>query len=111
MDCFFRGEAAMTNSVLGTIDGDIVRLDKRPPLPSGCRVELTMQPLDSSKRRRAKVGETTGPAFQVPDQALAPLTSDELREWGLLAAQAIGGPFRFITVDKVFDDLGVDRLW
>ena len=27
------------------------------------------------------------------------------------AAQAIGGPFRFITVDKVFDDLGVDRLW
>lgn len=29
----------------------------------------------------------------------------------LLAAQAIGGPFRFITVDKVFDDLGVDRLW
>jgi hypothetical protein len=30
-----------------------------------------MQPLDSSKRRRAKVGETTGPGFRVPDEALA----------------------------------------
>ncbi len=29
----------------------------------------------------------------------------------LLAAQAIGGSFRFVTVDKAFDDLGVDRLW
>ena len=73
----------MTNSVRGTIDGEIVRLDERPPLPSGCRVELTMRPLDSSKRRRAKVGETTGPAFRVPDEAWAPLTDDELREWGL----------------------------
>lgn len=73
----------MTNIVLGTIDGDIVRLDKRPPLPSGCRVELTIQPLDSPKRRRAKVGETTGPAIQIPDEALVPLTNDELREWGL----------------------------
>ena len=35
---------------------------------------------------------------------------DEANE-RLLAAQAIGGPFRFITVDKIFDDLGVDRLW
>ena len=73
----------MTNSVLGTIDGDIVRLDKPPSLPSGCRVELTIQPLDSSKRSRAKVGETIGPAIEVPDEALAPLTDDELREWGL----------------------------
>lgn len=29
----------------------------------------------------------------------------------LLAAQAIGGLFRFVSVDKVFDDLGADRLW
>ena len=29
----------------------------------------------------------------------------------LLAAQAIGGSFRLITVDNVFDDLGADRLW
>ncbi len=73
----------MTNHVLGTIDGDIIRLDHRPPLPAGCRVELTIQPLDLSQRRRAKVGETTGPAFRVPDEALAPFSDDELREWGL----------------------------
>lgn len=29
----------------------------------------------------------------------------------LLAAQAIGGSFRFITIDSVFADLGVDCLW
>jgi PIN domain nuclease of toxin-antitoxin system len=29
----------------------------------------------------------------------------------LLAAQAIGGAFLFVSVDNVFDDLGVDRLW
>lgn len=29
----------------------------------------------------------------------------------LLAAQAIGGAFQFLTVDEVFDDLGVDRIW
>lgn len=74
----------MTNPpVLGTIDGDIVRLDERPPLPPGCRVQLTIQPVESSKRRRAKVGQTIGPSLQVPDEALAPLTDDELREWGL----------------------------
>ena len=73
----------MADSVLGTIDGDVVRLDTRPSLPSGCRVELTIQPLDTSKRVRAKVGETTGPVFRVPDEALAPLFDHELREWGL----------------------------
>lgn len=73
----------MAESILGTIDGNIVRLDERPPFPAGSRVELTIKPLASSARRRAKVGETTGPAFQVPDEALAPLTEDEMREWGL----------------------------
>ncbi len=29
----------------------------------------------------------------------------------LLAAQAISGSFQFVTVDKIFDDLGVDRFW
>ena len=29
----------------------------------------------------------------------------------LLAAQAMGGSFRFVTVDKVFESLGVDCLW
>lgn len=29
----------------------------------------------------------------------------------LLAAQAKGGSFSFITVDEVFDELGIKRLW
>jgi len=73
----------MADPLLGTLEGNIVRLDEQPPLPSGCRVTLTMKPLDASQRRRAKVGETTGPAFKVPDEALEPLSEDELREWGL----------------------------
>ena len=73
----------MTNQILGTIDGNVVHLDKPTSLPAGCRVELKIQPLEQSKRPRAKVGETTGPAFRVPDEALKPLTADELREWGL----------------------------
>lgn len=73
----------MTNTILGTIDGDVVRLDHPTSLPAGSRVELRIQPLEASKRTRAKVGETTGPAFRVPDDALRPLTAEELREWGL----------------------------
>ncbi len=72
----------MVNSVLGTIEANLVRLDSPPPLPSEYRVESTIQPLDSSRIPRAKAGETTGPAFRVPDEALTPLTEDELREWG-----------------------------
>ena len=73
----------MINPILGTIDGDVVRLDEPTSLPAGCRVEVQIQLVQPSNRRRAKVGETTGPGFQVPDEALAPLTADELREWGL----------------------------
>ncbi|MBM84011.1 MAG: hypothetical protein CMJ78_25935 [Planctomycetaceae bacterium] len=73
----------MSNSLLGTLEGNIVRLDEQPPLPSGCRVTLTMKPLQALQRHRAKVGETTGPAFKVPDEALEPLSENELREWGL----------------------------
>ncbi|HUG70787.1 MAG TPA: hypothetical protein VMM76_23765, partial [Pirellulaceae bacterium] len=69
--------------ILGTIDGNVLRLDEPTSLPAGCRVEVQIQPLEQSKRTRAKVGETTGPSFQVPDEAWAPLTADELREWGL----------------------------
>lgn len=29
----------------------------------------------------------------------------------LLAAQAIGGAFRFVSIDRIFDNLTVDRLW
>lgn len=29
------------------------------------------------------VGETRGPKFHIPDDAFAPLTDEELKEWGL----------------------------
>jgi len=35
------------------------------------------------KRPRPKVGETLDPPFPIPDSALAPLTDEELKEWGL----------------------------
>lgn len=73
----------MSHPLVGTVDGNIVRLDEQPPLPSGCRVTLTMKPLNEPRRRRAKVGETSGPGFKVPDEAVQPLSEAELREWGL----------------------------
>ena len=33
--------------------------------------------------RRPKVGELRGAPFSIPDEAIAPLTPDELQEWGL----------------------------
>ena len=38
---------------------------------------------DLPDRRRPKVGELRGAPFQIPDQAFAPLTDNELKEWGL----------------------------
>ena len=73
----------MTNHALGTIEGDIVRLDNPTSLPAGSRVKVTIQPLEAPTRKRPRVGEMIGPAFHVPDEALAPLSADELREWGL----------------------------
>ena len=32
---------------------------------------------------RPKVGETLDPPFPIPDSAFAPLTDEELKEWGL----------------------------
>jgi len=38
---------------------------------------------DSPVQRRPKVGELLGAPFQIPDEALAPLADNELKEWGL----------------------------
>ena len=41
-------------------------------------------PLDGSANPpRPKVGETIDAPFHVPDSAFAPLTDEELKEWGL----------------------------
>lgn len=39
--------------------------------------------VDDSKRQRPKVGELRGAAFHIPDEAFAPLSAEELKEWGL----------------------------
>lgn len=35
------------------------------------------------QKPRPKVGEILGPPFEIPDSAFAPLTEEELKEWGL----------------------------
>jgi antitoxin (DNA-binding transcriptional repressor) of toxin-antitoxin stability system len=35
------------------------------------------------QKPRPKVGECLGPIIKIPDSAFAPLTEDELKEWGL----------------------------
>ncbi len=35
------------------------------------------------KRRRPKVGEMIDKPFHIPDEALAPMTDEELAEWGI----------------------------
>ena len=37
----------------------------------------------SAKPPRPKVGETMDAPFHIPDSAFAPLTDEELKEWGL----------------------------
>ncbi|MBA2433467.1 MAG: type II toxin-antitoxin system prevent-host-death family antitoxin [Chthoniobacterales bacterium] len=34
-------------------------------------------------QKRPKVGQTLGPKFDIPDAAFAPLSEEELKEWGL----------------------------
>ena len=36
-----------------------------------------------AKRPRPKVGEILGEPFEFPDSAFAPMTEEELKEWGL----------------------------
>lgn len=41
-------------------------------------------PMKPAKTKpRPKVGDTLDPPFPIPDEALAPLTDEELKEWGL----------------------------
>jgi len=40
-------------------------------------------PTSASLPVRPKVGQPTSPRFAVPDAAFAPLSEDELKDWGL----------------------------
>lgn len=42
---------------------------------------VPMKPV--KQKPRPKVGETIDPPFVIPDAAFAPLTDEELKEWGL----------------------------
>ncbi|CAN5473680.1 type II toxin-antitoxin system prevent-host-death family antitoxin [soil metagenome] len=46
-------------------------------------VAKLVQFIPEPKRRRPKVGETFGPTVKIPDDALAPMTDEELAEWGI----------------------------
>ena len=50
----------------------------------GRKVVARLVPAEPEKKTpRPKVGETLDPYFPIPDSAFAPLTEEELREWGL----------------------------
>ena len=50
----------------------------------GQKLIARLVPMDvPAKPPRPKVGETLDPPFVIPDSAFAPLTDDELKEWGL----------------------------
>lgn len=36
-----------------------------------------------STKKRPRVGQTIGPKFKIPADAFAPLSEEELKEWGL----------------------------
>ena len=50
----------------------------------GKKVVARLVPAEPEKKMpRPKVGDIVGPPFEFPDSAFAPLTEEELREWGL----------------------------
>jgi antitoxin (DNA-binding transcriptional repressor) of toxin-antitoxin stability system len=50
----------------------------------GKKVVARLLPAEPApKPPRPKVGDIKGPSFEFPDAAFAPLTEEELREWGL----------------------------
>jgi hypothetical protein len=40
-------------------------------------------PTGVSRPARPKVGHPTSPCFSIPDDAFAPLSAEELKDWGL----------------------------
>jgi len=40
-------------------------------------------PSTPNRPSRPKVGQPTSPRFAIPEDAFAPLTNDELKEWGV----------------------------
>jgi antitoxin (DNA-binding transcriptional repressor) of toxin-antitoxin stability system len=49
----------------------------------GKTIVAKLVPTVAEKPARPKVGDILGEPFEFPPEAFAPLTEDELREWGL----------------------------
>jgi hypothetical protein len=45
--------------------------------------EENLVPSTPNRPSRPKVGQSTSPRFTIPEDAFAPLTNDELKEWGV----------------------------
>ena len=65
--------------VLAELEAGSEVIISRDDKPVARLVRLAEEP----PKRRRPVGETRGPRFHIPDEAFAPLTDDELKEWGL----------------------------
>ncbi len=59
---------AGTEIIIARGDKPVARLTKLP---------------ESRRRGPRPVGQTLHPPFHIPDEAFAPLTDEELKEWGL----------------------------
>ena len=61
-----------------------VEKGKEYTIARGKTAVAMLVPVKKPKNKpRPKVGETLDPPFQIPDSAFAPLTDEELKEWGL----------------------------
>ena len=61
-----------------------VEMGKEFIIARGKSAVAMLVPMKKPKQKpRPKVGETLDPKWEIPDSAFAPLTDEELKEWGL----------------------------
>jgi prevent-host-death family protein len=60
-----------------------VQLGEEVTVCRGKQPVAKIVPADSALMTRPKVGVPTSPRFAIPEDAFAPLTDNELKDWGL----------------------------
>jgi prevent-host-death family protein len=60
-----------------------VQLGEEVTVCRGKQPIAKLVPADSARMARPKVGIATSPRFTIPEDAFAPLTDSELKDWGL----------------------------
>jgi prevent-host-death family protein len=60
-----------------------VQLGEEVTVCRGKQPVAKIVPVDSALMARPKVGIPTSPRFAIPEDAFAPLTDSELKDWGL----------------------------